>query len=139
MIIFTKNTQIINYLKQSKGSTIVIYNYYSLRILEKDANKKFRKIFVGDLFSNDKNTSFKQRYDLVKKTFIDTIKEISKNNKVIIISNPEFKVSVPIALIKKIPQQIKLKSQLLRLIMKPLLKKSLYLKYLTNYLQMLKK
>ncbi len=101
---YKKNTQIINYLKQSKGSTIVIYNYYSLRILEKDANnKKFRKIFVGDLFSNDKNTSFKQRYDLVKKTFIDTISEISKNNKVIIIyPTPEFKVSVPIALIKKI-------------------------------------
>ena len=48
---YKKNKNIINYLNQSKGSTVVIYNYYSLRILEKDANnKQYRKRLVGEPF-----------------------------------------------------------------------------------------
>ena len=52
---YKKNKNIINYLNQSKGSTVVIYNYYSLRILEKDANnKQYRKILVGEPSFNNK-------------------------------------------------------------------------------------
>ena len=101
---YKKNKNIINYLNQSKGSTVVIYNYYSLRILEKDANnKQYRKILVGEPSFNNKNTNFEDRFNRIKNTYIKTIKNISKNHNVIIIDpSPEFKVSVPMALIKKI-------------------------------------
>ena len=83
---------------------MVIYNYYSLRILEKDANnKQFRKIFVASQSSNNKNSNFKERFDKVKSTFIKTLEQISKNHEVILIDpSPEFRVSVPIALLRKI-------------------------------------
>ena len=77
-----------------------------LRNLEKDPNYiirfKYKSLFVSQS-SNNKNSNFKERFDKVKITFMKTLEQISLNHEVILIDpSPEFRVSVPIALLRKI-------------------------------------
>ncbi len=98
-----KNKVILRYLENKKDSVVIIYSYYSLRILGIDANnKKYRKILVPESVENVNNTDFSQRYQAIKKSFIDTVNQISKNHKVIIVyPTPEFKIGVPSAIVRK--------------------------------------
>jgi peptidoglycan/LPS O-acetylase OafA/YrhL len=99
-----KNKNILRYLENKKGSVVVIYSYYSLRILEVNANnKRYRKMLVSESVNEIDKTVFSERYETIKKTFINTVNQISKNHKVILIyPTPEFKNGVPNAIVRKL-------------------------------------